>query len=110
MWIHCTCLTRVAEEEEHGVDEGFAPPSPGILDVTEPGAEELPVEPYDEIEPQREPIAPAEPGEAEDFVPYETLTKKTVEMVKFLGNQFAQSDADSLSFNDMVNVRLSCVS
>ena len=72
-------------------------------------AEELPVDevaPEEEREADREPIAPegAAAG-GEDYVPYETLTKKTVEMVRYLGVQFASGDTDSLSFNGLVGVR-----
>lgn len=104
----CSDLAARAEPAEAPIDE-FAPGSPGAVDETMQPAEELPVDevaPEEELEADREPIAPegAAAG-GEDYVPYETLTKKTVEMVRYLGVQFASGDTDSLSFNGLVGVR-----
>jgi hypothetical protein len=56
--------------------------------------------------PDREMVEPpAARGEVDEQVPYETLTDKTVRMVRFLGNQFSTNNTDSLSFNNIVQVR-----
>lgn len=72
-----------------------------------PGAEPLETVEVPPVEEEVGELAvpAAEGAEQEEVVPYETLTGKTVKMLRFLNMQFATQKEEALSFNGLVQVR-----